>query len=448
MPRTRINCPNCRQPLMAEIDQLFDVNQDPSAKQRLLSGGFNLIQCQNCGYQGNLATPIVYHDPDKELLLTFFPPEVAMPREEQERLIGPLITQVMNKLPQEKRKAYLLSPQTMLTMQGLVERILESDGITREMIQAQQQRLNLIQRLINTPTETIAEVVETEGSQMDAEFFSLLGRLIETSMMSGDQEAARRLADLQQALLPLTAFGQELQNQAKEVEEAVASLREFGEGLTREKLLDLVIKAPNDARVSALVSLARPGMDYEFFQLLSERIDRARGEGRTRLVELRERLLELTRQVDQQMEARANQARQLVDSLVQTENIGEATMQVLPAVDEFFLQELNHQLEAARKAGDLERSGKLQKVVEVIQQASQPPAEVALIEELLDATDETGQRKILEANADKITPEFLDTMTNLVAQVQNSDDKDLVERMKDIHRLALRFSMQRNLKGS
>jgi hypothetical protein len=166
----------------------------------------------------------------------------------------------------------------------------------------------------------------------------------------------------------------------------------------------------------------------------------------TRLVELRERLLELTRQVDQQMEARANQARQLVESLVQTENIAEATMQVLPAVDEFFLQELNNQLDAARKAGDLERSGKLQKVVEVIQQASQPPAEVALIEELLDAPGEAGQRKILEENPDKITPEFLDTLTNLVAQVQNSDDKDLVERMKDVHRLALRFSMRKDLK--
>ena len=47
MPQTRINCPNCRQPLMADIDQLFDVARDPSAKQRLLSVSFNYIQCPN-----------------------------------------------------------------------------------------------------------------------------------------------------------------------------------------------------------------------------------------------------------------------------------------------------------------------------------------------------------------------------------------------------------------
>ncbi|MFL7890904.1 MAG: CpXC domain-containing protein, partial [Anaerolineales bacterium] len=64
MPRTQINCPNCKQPIIADVQQLFDVAQDPEAKSRLLSGMSNFIQCQVCGYQGNLATPIVYHDPD------------------------------------------------------------------------------------------------------------------------------------------------------------------------------------------------------------------------------------------------------------------------------------------------------------------------------------------------------------------------------------------------
>src|SRR5687767_15273042 len=56
-------------------------------------------RCPHCGYQGRLATPVVYHDNDKELLLTFFPPELAVPLNEQEKLIGPLIKQVMDRLP-------------------------------------------------------------------------------------------------------------------------------------------------------------------------------------------------------------------------------------------------------------------------------------------------------------------------------------------------------------
>src|SRR3989304_8669372 len=141
MPKTRINCPNCRQPINADVEQLFDAGVDPSAKQRLLSGAYNLVQCPFCGYRGNLATPIAYHNPDKELLLTFIPPEMGLPRDEQERLIGSLLNRVIKNLPQEKRKAYLLQPQSQLTMQGLVERILAADGITHEMLEAQQKRL-------------------------------------------------------------------------------------------------------------------------------------------------------------------------------------------------------------------------------------------------------------------------------------------------------------------
>ena len=141
MPKTHINCPNCRQPLMADVDQLFDAGADPSAKSKLISGSFNQIRSPSCGYQGNLSTPLVYHDPDKELLLTYFHPDLGKTRDEQERMIGALINQAVNRLPQEKRKGYLLRPQSVLTLQGLVERILEGDGITREMLQAQQQRL-------------------------------------------------------------------------------------------------------------------------------------------------------------------------------------------------------------------------------------------------------------------------------------------------------------------
>ena len=72
MARTQINCPNCKQPIVADVEQLFDVAKDPSAKPKLLSGITNFVQCQVCGYQGALATPIVYHDPDKELLGSYY----------------------------------------------------------------------------------------------------------------------------------------------------------------------------------------------------------------------------------------------------------------------------------------------------------------------------------------------------------------------------------------
>ena len=71
-----------------------------------------------------------------------------MPLTEQEKLVGPMITQVTNRLPAEKRKAYLFKPVANLTYESMIETILGKDGITPEMIKAQQERLNLIDRLL------------------------------------------------------------------------------------------------------------------------------------------------------------------------------------------------------------------------------------------------------------------------------------------------------------
>ena len=130
MPRTmtQVRCPNCKAPVQAAIEQLIDVSEDPSAKARLLSGSLNAIRCPSCRYEGALASPLVYHDPAKELLLTYVSMELGLKKDHQERLLGQLINQAVNRLPPEQRKAYILQPQAMLTLQGMTERILAADA--------------------------------------------------------------------------------------------------------------------------------------------------------------------------------------------------------------------------------------------------------------------------------------------------------------------------------
>jgi hypothetical protein len=446
MPNQRINCPNCRQPIMVEIEQLFDVGANPDAKQRLLSGAFNIIQCPHCGYQGTAATPIVYHDPEKQLLLTFFPPDLTRTRDEQERSIGPLINQAINRLPQEKRRGYLFNPQTVLTMQGLVERILEADGITKEMMQAQQQRLNLVQRLLSSSDDVVEEIARQEDKTMDTDFFSILNRLVEAASMQGDRESAEKINELQKKLLPLTTTGRQLEEQSREVEAAIRSLQEAGENLTREKLLDMVVNAPNDTHLSVLVSFARPGMDYEFFRLLSERIDRARGTGRERLIELREKLLEMTREIDRQVEARQSQTKKILDEILKQPDIQKTVEENLDAIDEFFVQVVNAEMNQARQEGDLERIQKLQQVIGVLQKASAPPPEIELIEELLDADTDEERRVWLEEHREDVTQKFMDTLMGFMAQLEGGEEPELYERMQKAYRSALRFKMESNLK--
>lgn len=447
--RTQINCPNCRQPITADIDQVFDVAVDPSAKTRLLSGQYNLAQCPHCGFHGNISTPTVYHDPAKELLLTFVPPELGLPRDEQEKVIGGLIKQVVDNLPAEQRKGYLFNPQAALTLQGLVERILQEDGISKEMIEAQQQRVSLIQRLVGiSDEETLKTVVAEEEKHIDAEFYALLSQLIQVSAVQGDQTQAKQLSDLQQKLLPLTEYGRQIQEQSKEVEAAVKALNDAGKDLTREKLLELVLEAPNDIRVDAYASLARPGMDYQFFQLLSEKIEQAEGEEKVRLTELRERLLELTKEIDAQMEARLQVARQNVNALAATDNIRENTLANLGAIDEFFLQALELEMAAAKESGEEEKLGKLQQIIETLQEASRAAAgpDPQFLQQLIDAEPDA-RKALMEEHADQINDKFIETLTGLVVQLDNTDNKELAEKARAVYREAVRFSMKASMQA-
>ena len=451
MPQTQIACPRCRQMITANIEQLFDVTQDPQAKQRLLGGVSNMARCPHCGYQGRLATPIVYHDNEKELLLTFFPPELNMPLNEQERLIGPLIKQVTDRLPPEKRKAYLLKPMANLTYESMIQTILSKDGITPEMLKEQQERVQVIERLLQASSKDVrSELIKQNINLFDEQFFALFSRLAQSAAGSGQEPMARAMVDLQSQLLEETEFGRNLKESVGELEAATKSLQDVGQALTREKLLDIVLQSPGDARVRAYATIARGGMDYQFFQLLSEKIDKASGEEKTRLESIREKLLEYTNEIDKQMEARYKQAQEFVESLLGQEDIVQAVRDNLNNFTQDAVDVVNQMLRQASEKNDFTRMGKLQKVVEILREVSTPP-EVAFIEQLLDAPDDVTLDQMLESNADLINDQFMEALIGLVAQVDqaseqgNPEAKALGEKLSKVYKTALKYSMKKNL---
>ncbi len=50
MAQTQTTCPKCRQPVLVEVQQSFDMTQDPLAKQKLLSNAANVMHCPSSGY--------------------------------------------------------------------------------------------------------------------------------------------------------------------------------------------------------------------------------------------------------------------------------------------------------------------------------------------------------------------------------------------------------------
>ena len=449
MSRIQTTCPRCRQPILAEVQQLFDNNTDPTAKQRLLSRSTNSARCQACGYEGLVSTPIVYHDPDKELLLTFFPPELGLPVNEQEKQIGPLINQVVNALPAEKRKGYLFQPQTMFTYQTLLDKVLEADGITKEMIEAQQKRVGLIQRLLTTPKpEDRSTIIAQENALVDGAFFTILSTIIESASMQGDEKSAQLLNEIQAQLLQETEVGKKLLAQSIETQSALKDLQEASKnGLTREVLLDTLMGLKSDTSLTTIVSLTRSGLDYQFFQLLSEKIDQDNSDKKQSLIDLRDKLLNITREIDNEMQKRLGDGAKLLNSILAESDLEQAVKKHLPELDEFFSQAVQTEFEAAHQKGDLERIEKIQKVIKIIEKESAPPPEIELIQKLLDAADEPARLKILEENSALITDQLLVAINSIIAEGESRKQApELLESLRDVYKLALRFNMEKNLK--
>jgi hypothetical protein len=265
----------------------------------------------------------------------------------------------------------------------------------------------------------------------------------------GDEQGARALAGLQQRLLPITTVGQELQARSAEVEQVMNKLRAAGKDLTRESLLEMVIEAETDLQVEAFANMARPVMDYQFFQLLSEKIDAAEGEQQEALGSLREKLLSITQQIDKTLQERIEMARKNVDILVGVEdNLPQVILQNLPAIDDYFLQALAIEMEEANQKNETERLNKLKEIMEIVQDVLQSASvgpEGALLEELLEAETPEARQEVMKENAEQITPEFVESVTGLMMQLENQQDdesKELKEKVRTVYREALRFSMK------
>ncbi|HRQ32807.1 MAG TPA: hypothetical protein PLM89_06865, partial [Anaerolineales bacterium] len=156
------------------------------------------------------------------------------------------------------------------------------------------------------------------------QFFALFSRLAQAALQSGTEAVAAQVTAIQQQLLEETDFGRELQESLKELEIAQKSLQEVGQNLTREKLLELVLASPNDARLRGYVSVARGGMDYQFFQLLTEKIDKASNDEKVKLESTREKLLDFVSEMDKQLEARQKQALEFIEALLAQDDIVKA----------------------------------------------------------------------------------------------------------------------------
>src|SRR6266498_777432 len=274
----QLSCPNCRTPMRAQVFPLVDVGMQPELKNYLLAGQLNMAVCPNCGTPAMIAAPLIYHDPNKQLFLVHFPQQLNARPEEQERFIGDATSLIMRALPQDKPKGYLLAPKRFLTLNSLVDVILEADGISREVIEAQRQRVTLISQLAEAfeqGEEQLAAAVAQNKEALDYDFFATLTAFAEASMQGGRDESGQLLMNLREKLIELTGFNaSDLQLEAGEELEDV----------DLEEVISRLVDAP-DVELEQTIAELRPAIDYGFFEALTTRINSAEQAGDTATAE-------------------------------------------------------------------------------------------------------------------------------------------------------------------
>ncbi len=137
-------------------------------------------------------------------------------------------------------------------------------------------------------------------------------------------------------------------------------------------------------------------------------------------------------------------------SLLAQDDIVKAVQENLQDFSQDAVEVVNQLLKQASEKNDYTRMGKLQKMVEILRQATTPP-EVDFIEHLLDAPDDASLEKMLDDNKEMINDQFMEALIGLVGQVDqaagqgNEEAKALSEKLSKVYKTALKFSMKRNI---
>lgn len=422
---TQIRCPRCDTSFVAQVRTVIDVGQEPELKEQFLRGQVNYVQCPQCGGGGLLSTVLVYHDPAKELLLTYVPAELNMPADQQEKLIGGLVNAIMNELPAEARKAYFLQPKAVLTVDSLYDTILEADGISKEALEAQRAKLKLINTLLAAVEDdkTLDKLVEEHRGELTYEFFLLLSDAIEAHQADGHDDRAKAMQSLREKLL-------------QRVTPVMPTTSP--KGSTYDELIELLRKAQGGSEWRSTIAVNRPRLDYGFFQALTAKIEAAQAandrETVTKLTELRQKILEELDSQDKRIREAQDGASLLIMELSEAQDLEAAVRQHSEEINEIFIGLLVRYQDAAKARNDTARAQKLGKILDtainVIEEKL--PPDVRLINKLLRAEHPEGTNAILEEYRGLLTDAFLETYDKYIADLEKARDKELAEHLKAV----------------
>ena len=435
---TQVTCPNCQTPYTAEIHQVIDSDETPDLKQRLLAGQLNVAVCPNCGAGGQMMTPMLFHDAAHEMFVIFMPQEMNMGQMERERLIGQMARQVMDSMPSERRRAYMLQPQTVLTMQSFMEKVLETEGVTKEMIQRQQKQLELLQKLAKADKDVADYLLKERMGEIDETFFAMLQQYIDSAAQMQDNKQLINLTNLRAKLMTETEIGQEMERQQIALH-ALNREAKAQNGLSPELLLKHLLKHLDDEKIQmALVRAGQGALSYHFFQHLTEEIEAKEKAGEKTAVQqltaMRQRLLKIYDDMQAQSKRLLDEADKTLQALLAAEDKPAAIQAHANQIDDAFMYLLSMRIAQADQEKRTDEARALNEIHELIlkEAENQYPPEILLLNELMEATTPDEQEKVLDEHQELLSAELIEVVDAVMQQFESAGQGEVNGRLRDI----------------
>ena len=127
-----------------------------------------------------------------------------------------------------------------------------------------------------------------------------------------------------------------------------------------------------------------------------------------------------------------------------------ATRENIEGFTQDSVEAVNQLLRQASEKNDYARMGKLQKMAQVLQEASAPP-EIAFIEQLIQLPDDASVEKMLADNDAAINDQFMEAFGGLVTQMDaqaeqgNPEAQALAQKLGDVFKITLKYSMKKKM---
>lgn len=434
----KVTCPACGRPFQTPVEQILDVRVDPKAKQRMLNGFVNVAMCPACGAGGSLNLPFIYHDPKKEVALLYLPLEAGRSEAERQKAAGVLARQLMDSLPSEERKGYLLQQETFINMETMVHRVLELDGVTEQDLERQRKQQEFIQELLESTPDAREQLLAENDDLVDETLLGVLQYNLQIISSAGPQaeEDLEKYQEIHKYLLEHHPVGQTLIRRAQVVQI-------FAEEPNRQTLLQALLAASDEITADILVHAGLSLMDYAFFQELLQRIEQAGDEEeKARLLDLRQRILDLREKIMKNSEALMQERLNLLQRMMLSEEPIKMARSHFSELDDAFSYMLSMRMQQAREDNDeqtFQALSRVEKIVNQMLEESMPP-EVMLVRHLLMATSAEQVDQQLQENRKLLQKPFFDFLSALEEDSRQNGRTDLAERLQELRLKAQNYA--------